>query len=230
MKHDDVPWFCASPAPGIPPGIPWDFLGSPGSKVPIPGGETAVVLSGSKCWGQLGGRVPTVPICWAVGAGQLGSEKEQLMEDNMKSEDKSDKWEWKNGWNGHENHEKSHWITLRDDLGRCRVAITRFDMEILGVLRNRALWKWFLNDQHQTLGISAYFDIFRIYILHSCDKTLPALFLLVTSHNLSIFESYPSDWLVTSLVSMVSLQQPKVAMVNAHFLIHIVDYLGKKTH
>jgi hypothetical protein len=32
-----------------------------------------------------------------VGAGQLGSEKEQLMEDNMKSEDKSDKWEWKNG-------------------------------------------------------------------------------------------------------------------------------------
>ena len=48
MKHD-VPWFCASPAPGIPPGIPWYFLGSPGSKVPIPGGETAVVLSGSKC-------------------------------------------------------------------------------------------------------------------------------------------------------------------------------------
>ena len=129
------------------------------------------------------------------------------------------------------NHIESHWITLRDDLGRCRVAITRFDMEILGVLRNRALWKWFPNDQHQTLGISAYFDIFRIYILHSCDKTLPALFLLVTSHNLSIFESYPSDWLVTSLVSMVFI--PAIQGRNGEcsfFFIHIVDYLGKKTH
>ena len=114
-------------------------------------------------------------------------------------------------------------------MGRCRVAITRFDMEILGVLRNRALWKWFPNDQHQTLGISAYFDIFRIYILHSCDKTLPALFLLVTSHNLSIFESYPSDWLVTSLVSMVFI--PAIQGRNGEcsfFFIHIVDYLGKK--